>query len=44
MGNYKTNWNKNKDEFCYCLWRTAYHDKKCRFNCANKLINIKVRS
>jgi len=33
---------KKMKEFCMCLWRKAYHDKKCRFNCANKLISLKA--
>jgi hypothetical protein len=31
---------EDKDKFCSCLWNRAYHDKKCRFNCANKLIEL----
>ena len=34
---------KMKGKFCRCLWWTAYHDKKCRFNCANKLIRLEKR-
>lgn len=30
-----------KDKFCSCLWTRAYHHHKCRFNCANKLIELK---
>jgi hypothetical protein len=34
---------KKMQEFCMCLWKHAYHDKKCRFNCANKLIRLEKR-